>query len=316
MPLSAAAVEARNTFTLSAPAALSAAASAWAPAMPPSMIVIGRLPRVCASALMKSAPRPRSVPSDSHTRSTSCTAARNWAIAGSASERSTVCGFGFIWCRRTRAEPAGSSEMSRVPSDSGMSATARRSSSARAMMSLAVRTRASQVAAAAQPSSIMIAIGRARGRRRQRRMPQRAGGGDDDQRGERKPHQGEPPRRAGGRFLLGRDFEQKPRRRKIDAARPRRNEPQQPPQHRQRQQADQHERLGKADGQSADHAVTVGLRPPAAAETLSAAAAPMRACSASRSSLAGRSVRWMVKLQPRRSVSARISARWRATRAV
>ncbi len=48
----------------------------------------------------------------------------------------------------------------------------------------------------------------ARGRRRQRRMPQRAGGGDDDQSGERKPHQGEPPRRAGGRFLFGRDFEQ------------------------------------------------------------------------------------------------------------
>ena len=127
--------------------------------MPPSMMVIGRLSRVCASALMKSLPRPRSVPSDSHTRSTSCTAARNWAIAGSASERSTVCGFGFICCRRTRAEPAGSSEMSRVPSDNGMSATARRSSSARAMMSLAVRTRRSQVAAAAQPSSIMIAIG-------------------------------------------------------------------------------------------------------------------------------------------------------------
>ena len=40
----------------------------------------------------------------------------------------------------------------------------------------------------------------------------------------------------------------------------------------------------------------------------------MRACSASSSSLAGRSVRWMVKLQPSRSVSARISARWRSSR--
>ncbi len=97
----------------------------------------------------------------------------------------------------------------------------------------------------------------ARGRRRKRRMPQRAGGGDDHQRGEREPHQGEPPRRAGGRFLFGRDFEQQPRRRKIDAARPRRDQAQQPPQHRQRQQADQHERFGKADGQSGDHAVTV-----------------------------------------------------------
>ena len=42
--------------------------------------------------------------------------------------------------------------------------------------------------------------------------------------------------------------------------------------------------------------------------------APSRACSASSSSVAGRSVRWMVKLQPSRSVSARISARCRATR--
>ena len=44
--------------------------------------------------------------------------------------------------------------------------------------------------------------------------------------------------------------------------------------------------------------------------------APMRACSASSSSVAGRSVRWMAKLQPSLSVSARISARWRATRAL
>ena len=80
-------------------------------------------------------------------------------MAGSASVRSTVCGFGLISCRRTRAEPAGANEISRGPSDNGMSATARRSLSAREMMSSAVRMRASQVAAAAQPSSIRIAIG-------------------------------------------------------------------------------------------------------------------------------------------------------------
>ena len=54
------------------------------------------------------------------------------------------------------------------------------------------------------------------------------------------------------------------------------------------------------------------MRP--AADAAPGGGAPMRACSASSSSVAGRSVRWMVKLQPSRSVSARISARWRATR--
>ena len=65
---------------------------------------------------------------------------------------------------------------------------------------------------------------------------------------------------------FGRDFEQQPRRRKIDAARPRRNHPQQPPQHRQRQQSEQHQRFGKTERQAADHAgalasaVRVGVR--------------------------------------------------------
>ena len=49
--------------------------------------------------------------------------------------------------------------MSCGPCDSGMSATARRSSSARAMMPSAVRSRASQVVAAVQPSSIMMTTG-------------------------------------------------------------------------------------------------------------------------------------------------------------
>ena len=140
-------------------------------------------------------------------------------------------------------------------------------------------------------------------RGRERRMPQRAGGGDDDERGERKPHQREPPRRARRGLLLGRDFEQEPCRRKIDAARARRDQSQQPPQHRQRQQADEDERFGKAERQSADHAGTLGSAGAARCVPLSAVAAPMRACSASSSSLAGRSVRWMVKLQPSRSVS-------------
>ena len=55
---------------------------------------------------------------------------------------------------------------------------------------------------------------------------------------------------------------------------------------------------------SADHAGTVrwrSMRPMA----LSVIAAPMRACRAKSSSVAGRSVRWIVKLQPSRSVSFR-----------
>ena len=42
---------------------------------------------------------------------------------------------------------------------------------------------------------------------------------------------------------------------------------------------------------------------------------PMRACSAISSSLAVRSVRWMVKLQPSLLASTRISSRWRFSRA-
>ena len=151
-------------------------------------------------------------------------------------------------------------------------------------------------------------------RRRQRRMPQRTGGGDDDKSGQRQPHQGEPPRRAGGSFLAGGDLDQKPRRREVETARPRRNEPQQPPKHRQRQQANEDQRLGKADRQPADHGVALDNAIVCDGNPLSAP--PMRVCSASKSSLAGRSVRWIAKLQPSRSVSLRISARWRATRAV
>ncbi len=156
---------------------------------------------------------------------------------------------------------------------------------------------------------------RARRHRRQRRVPQRARGGEDDESGEKKPHDGEPPRRPCRRFFARRDFKQQPGRREIDAARAWRDQPQQPPQHRQGQKPDQHQRFGKAERQSANHAGTLGRALAGMRGPLSTRPPPMRACSASSSSLAGRSVRWMVKLQDSRSVSARISARWRRTRA-
>jgi hypothetical protein len=79
----------------------------------------------------------------------------------------------------------------------------------------------------------------------ERWIPQRACGGDDDQAGKRQPQQRQPPGRARRRFLLGRDCKQQTCRREIDATRPRRNEPQQPPKYGQAEQAEQHERLRK-----------------------------------------------------------------------
>ncbi len=149
------------------------------------------------------------------------------------------------------------------------------------------------------------------GRGRNRRIPQRTGGRDDHERGERQTQQREPPRRALRRLLPGRDVEQEPRRRERDAARLRRNEAQQPPQHRQTQEPEQDQRLGEAEREPSDHACLRAC-PATRRRPLTIApggGAPRRACSASKSSVAGRSVRWMVKLQPSLSVSARISAR-------
>jgi hypothetical protein len=89
---------------------------------------------------------------------------------------------------------------------------------------------------------------RAAVRGRDRRIPQRAGGGDDDERGERETKQREPPRGARRRLFLRRDVEQHAGRRKIDPARPRRHEAQQPPQHGKAQQPEQDQRFGEGEG--------------------------------------------------------------------
>ena len=157
VPVSVAPPFARKTLTVSAPAALSALESARAPATPPSTTVMGLCSTNRPSAATNSAPPPRSTPSVSQINSTSGVAPRNRPIAGSASARSTAWGFGFICFIRTRAAAGVSNEMSRVGSDSGMSATPRLSASARAIRSSAVRMRASQVPAAGKPSSIRSA---------------------------------------------------------------------------------------------------------------------------------------------------------------
>ncbi len=161
-PLSAPPACARSTLTVSAPAALSAAASAWAGARPPSTTVSGWLPMTCLKPATKSAPLPRSTPSESHTTSTFGADLRKRSISGSDAVRSTLNGFGFNCFSCTRAALAVIMEMSRSLSDSGRSATPRLSASARATISSAVRRRSSQDAAAGQPSSIMTSNGAAR----------------------------------------------------------------------------------------------------------------------------------------------------------
>ena len=90
------------------------------------------------------------------------------------------------------------------------------------------------------------------------RIPDRPGGGQDHQRRRHQAQQREPPWRARRGFLLRRDVEQQPRRRKFDAPRPRRHHPEQPPQHRQAEQAQQQHRFGKGQRKPGDHARTSG----------------------------------------------------------
>ena len=161
-----------------------------------------------------------------------------------------------------------------------------------------------------QPSSISSISGRAGVAVATGRIPQRAGGGEDHERREQQPQQRQPPRRARRRLFLRRDVEQQPRRRKLDRAAAA----------AESAAAATTAPAGSAGraGPAAERRRAAGriMRPSGPAPTARAAAlpSPMRACSASSSSLAGRSVRWMAKLQPSRSVSARMAARCRATR--
>src|SRR5205085_1132750 len=153
------------------------------------------------------------------------------------------------------------------------------------------------------------------GRGRDRRIPQWTGGGKDDERCKYEPQQGQPPRCAGRRVFLRLDIEQEPRRWKLDAPRTRWNEPQDPPQYRQTEQAEQHQWLREAERES-HHADLASAMPCGRRlEVAASLPSPMRACSAIKSSLGGRSVRWMVKLQPSLAAAARISSRCSFSRA-
>ena len=206
------------------------------------------------SAATNSLPPPRSTLSVSQISSTSGVAARNRPSVGNMSARSTACGFGLTCLSRTRAAAGVSNEMSRLGSDSGTQRDA-------AVVGFRARDQILGGAHAGVPGAggreAVVDQQRERrlgGRGRDRRIPQRAGGRDDDQRGERQPQQRQPPRRALRRLLLGRDVEQEPRRREVDAPRLRRDEPQQPPQHRQAQQPEQHQRLREAEREPRHHA--------------------------------------------------------------
>ena len=200
--------------------------------------------------------------------------------------------------------------MSRAGSDSGTSATPRRSLSALAINSSAALIRASQLDAALQPSSSRITSGARCAGEAGLRIPDRPGGGQDHQRGGQQAQRGQPPRRPRRGFFLGRDVEQQPRRRELDAPRPRRHHPQQPPQHRQADQAQQQQRFGEGERQAGDHA----LRP---ALTVAVRALPlltiMPPCRNSSSSAAERLVVWVENSQSSLLVSARISSRCSAT---
>ena len=181
-------VVARSTFTVSAPAALSAAASACAVGRPPVDHGERRGPRARgASPSTNSEPRPRSMPSDSQTTSMSGVAASKRAIVGSASVRSTACGLGLSWLqpharggRRSAAKCRGAASRQRHERDA-------------AVVGLGA---GDDVVGGAQPrvpagGGGPAVVDQQRERRRaarggDRRIPQRSGGGEDDQRGEQR----------------------------------------------------------------------------------------------------------------------------------
>ena len=315
-PSSVPPVEARSTFTVSAPAALSAAASACAVGSPPVTMETVR-PSVArarpvdefrAAAEIDAVGEPDHLHVGAWRR-----AGARWSAARRCARRRAASGLSCL--SRTRAAAGGCSEMSRPASPSGTMATPRLSASARATMSSAVRSRASQLAAAPKPSSIRSAIGVAPVVVATGGFHKRTGGGEDHQRREREPQQRQPPRRARRRVFLRLDVEQQPRRRKLDAPRPRRNEPQQPPQHRQAEQAEQHERLGEAERQ-AHHADLPSAMPCGRRLDDGRVVAFADAGVQRQQEFVGRPVGAVDGEAPAElAVSARISSRWRASRA-
>src|SRR5712691_323520 len=138
------------------------------------------------------------------------------------------------------------------------------------------------------------------------RIPDRSRGRQDHERRGCEPQRRQPPWCMRRGFFLRRDVQQQPRRRKLNAPRPRRHHPQQPPQHGQAQQTQQQKWFGERERQPCDHA----LRP---ALTVAKRALPLLAimplCRNRSSSAAERLVVWIENSQSSLLVSLRISSR-------
>ena len=137
-------------------------------------------------------------------------------------------------------------------------------------------------------------------------VPDRSGRGEDEKRRDGEPHQQQPPRRPRGRLALRQQVEQDAQRRKVDPARLRRRDPQQQPDRRQRGQGGERQRRGEGEGKAQHQAAPAPSAAPRAADT------SVRIRNAA--SLAGRSVRWIVIVQPRRRVKSASAPRCRAMR--
>ena len=137
------------------------------------------------------------------------------------------------------------------------------------------------------------------------RVPHRTRRREDQQRRDREAQRQQPPRRARRRLAFRQEVEQDLQRREVDPPRPRRRHPEDQPDHRQRGERRQHDRRREGEGE-AEHRqparfVTTLALPPRAAVT--------RVTRRSAASVVGRSVRWMVRVQPRRRARSSIASR-------
>ncbi len=217
-PFSAPPASARSTFTVSAPAALSAAASACAGGRPPVTTVSGRSPvtRCEAGDEFRAAAEIDAVGEPDQL---DMSGVRGKKRAISRQRVGALDGMRLrleLLAAATRAAPAICSEISRV----GLRQRHERDA---AVVGLGARDDVVGGAQARVPgrgggpavvdqqqraAPTPVVVG-------ERRIPQRAGGGEDDQRREQQPQQRQPPRRARRRLFLRRDVEQQPRRREM-----------------------------------------------------------------------------------------------------
>ena len=129
-----------------------------------------------------------------------------------------------------------------------------------------------------------------------RRFEHRPGEREDDNGGEQQSERRQPPRAVRRLLVLAGDRKQQPRRRKALEPRLRRHQAQEVPDDRQRRERRQHADVGEGEG---GHAA----RPARAAPVARLWRSARRACSASSGSVAGRSVRWTMKVQSSRRQS-------------